>query len=253
MKKKIKKVNAAILIIGNEILSGRTQDKNISFICNWLNNNCGITVLEVRIIPDVEKTIVENVKKLSQKFNYVFTTGGIGPTHDDITSESISEAFNLEYLTHKEAFKILDKYYAKGDFNESRQRMAKMPIGSELILNPMTAAPGFKIKNVYVLPGVPEIMQIMFLELIKRIKKGKPKLVKTINTDLYESKIAIHLKKIQEKYNDSSIGSYPYFNLSAKTGGVNIVVSSWNMSSLQPVVDDIINMINLNGGKSSIV
>ena len=131
--------------------------------------------------------------------------------------------------------------------------MAKMPKGSELILNPMTAAPGFKIKNVYVLPGVPEIMQIMFSELIKMLKKGKPKLVTTINTNLYESKIAIFLSEIQEKYKDSSIGSYPYFNLAAKTGGVNIVVSSWTMSSVQPVVDDIVNMIKLNGGKSSIV
>ena len=243
---------AGIIVIGDEILSGRTQDSNSNFIAKNLINE-GIKLEEVVVIKDEKKTIIDKVVNYSNKYSYVFTTGGIGPTHDDITSESISEAFNLEYLTHKEAFKILDKYYAKGDFNESRQRMAKMPIGSELILNPMTAAPGFKIKNVYVLPGVPEIMQIMFLELIKRIKKGKPKLVKTINTDLYESKIAIHLKKIQEKYNDSSIGSYPYFNLSAKTGGVNIVVSSWNMSSLQPVVDDIINMINLNGGKSSIV
>ncbi len=243
---------AGIIVIGDEILSGRTQDSNSNFIAKNLIKE-GIKLEEVVVIKDEKKTIIDKVVNYSNKYSYVFTTGGIGPTHDDITSESISEAFNLEYLTHKEAFKILDKYYAKGDFNESRQRMAKMPIGSELILNPMTAAPGFKIKNVYVLPGVPEIMQIMFLELIKRIKKGKPKLVKTINTDLYESKIAIHLKKIQEKYNDSSIGSYPYFNLSAKTGGVNIVVSSWNMSSLQPVVDDIINMINLNGGKSSIV
>ena len=111
MKKK--KVNAAILIIGNEILSGRTQDKNIAFLSNWLNLNCGITVLEVRIIPDVEKTIVENIRILSKKFNYVFTTGGIGPTHDDITAKSISKAFNVKYEFHKEAFKILEKYYGK--------------------------------------------------------------------------------------------------------------------------------------------
>ena len=194
---------AGIIVIGDEILSGRTQDSNSNFIAKNLIKE-GIKLEEVVVIKDEKKTIIDKVVNYSNKYSYVFTTGGIGPTHDDITSESISEAFNLEYLTHKEAFKILDKYYAKGDFNESRQRMAKMPIGSELILNPMTAAPGFKIKNVYVLPGVPEIMQIMFLELIKRIKKGKPKLVKTINTDLYESKIAIHLKKIQEKYNDSS-------------------------------------------------
>ena len=131
--------------------------------------------------------------------------------------------------------------------------MAKMPVGSELILNPMTAAPGFKIKNIFVLPGVPEIMQVMFLELIKTLKKGKAKLITTINTNLYESKIAIELKNIQNNYKDASIGSYPYFNLAAKSGGVNIVVSSWTITSLDPIIDDITNMIELKGGKSSIV
>ena len=113
MKKKIKKINAAILIIGNEILSGRTQDKNVAFISNWLNLKCGISVKEVRIIPDHEKTIVKNILLLSKKFNYVFTTGGIGPTHDDITAKSISKAFKLKYEYHKEAYAILEKYYGK--------------------------------------------------------------------------------------------------------------------------------------------
>ena len=243
---------AGIIVIGDEILSGRTQDSNSNFIAKNLLKE-GIKLEEVVVIKDDKKTIIDTVINYSQKYSYVFTTGGIGPTHDDITSESISEAFNLEYEVNKDAFKILDNYYPKGEFNESRQRMAMMPNGSELILNPMTAAPGFNIKNVYVLPGVPEIMQIMFLELIKKLKKGKPKLVITINTNLYESKIAFFLKDIQNKYKDSSIGSYPYFNLAAKTGGVNIVVSSWNMTSVKPIVDDIVNMIKLNGGKSSIV
>ena len=243
---------AGIIVIGDEILSGRTQDSNSNFIAKNLLNE-GIKLEEVVVIKDDKKTIIDRVINYSEKYSYVFTTGGIGPTHDDITSESISEAFNLEYQVNKDAFKILDNYYPKGEFNESRQRMAMMPNGSELILNPMTAAPGFNIKNVYVLPGVPEIMQIMFLELIKKLKKGKPKLVITINTNLYESKIAFFLKDIQNKYKDSSIGSYPYFNLAAKTGGVNIVVSSWNMTSVKPIVDDIVNMIKLNGGKSSIV
>ena len=243
---------AGIIVIGDEILSGRTQDSNSNFIAKNLLKE-GIKLEEVVVIKDDKKTIIDTVINYSQKYSYVFTTGGIGPTHDDITSESISEAFNLEYQINKDAFKILDNYYPKGEFNESRQRMAMMPNGSELILNPMTAAPGFNIKNVYVLPGVPEIMQIMFLELIKKLKKGKPKLVITINTNLYESKIAFFLKDIQNKYKDSSIGSYPYFNLVAKTGGVNIVVSSWNMTSVKPIVDDIVNMIKLNGGKSSIV
>ncbi|OUW96685.1 MAG: hypothetical protein CBD97_00810 [Pelagibacteraceae bacterium TMED237] len=243
---------AAIIVIGDEILSGRTHDTNSNYIAKKLIEE-GIKLEEVVVIKDDKKTIIDKVKNYSEKYSYVFTTGGIGPTHDDITSESISEAFNLKYELNEDAYRILNNYYPKGEFNESRQRMAKMPSGSELILNPMTAAPGFKVKNVYVLPGVPEIMEKMFLELVKKIKKGNPKLVITIHTNLYESKIAIFLKDIQYKYKESSIGSYPYFNLATKTGGVNIVVSSWKMTSVQPIVDDIVDMIKLNGGKSSIV
>ena len=168
MKKNNKKVNAAILIIGNEILSGRTQDTNSNYIAKKLLE-AGIKLEEVIVIQDDKKTIIENVLTYSSRYSYVFTTGGIGPTHDDITSESISEAFNLQYETNKMAFEILENYYPKGEFNESRQRMAKMPFGSQLILNPMTAAPGFIVKNIYVLPGVPEIMQVMFEELLKKI------------------------------------------------------------------------------------
>ena len=165
MRKNNKKVNAAILIIGNEILSGRTQDKNVGFISNWLNSKCGISVSEVRIIPDVEKTIIENVKLLSKKFNYVFTTGGIGPTHDDITSQSIAKAFKLKYDFNKEAFRILEKYYSKKKFNDGRKKMAKMPKGAKLIYNPSSAAPGFMIRNVLSLPGVPSILNSMIENL----------------------------------------------------------------------------------------
>ena len=243
---------AGIIVIGDEILSGRTQDTNSNFIADKLTKE-GIKLEEILVIQDVKEIIKKNVINFSSKYSYVFTTGGIGPTHDDITSESISEAFQLNCETNIQAFEILNNYYPEGEFNESRQRMAKMPVGSELILNPMTAAPGFKIKNIFVLPGVPEIMQVMFLELIKTLKKGKAKLITTINTNLYESKIAIELKNIQSNYKDASIGSYPYFNLAAKSGGVNIVVSSWSINSLDPIIDDITNMIELKGGKSSIV
>jgi len=243
---------AGVIVIGDEILSGRTQDTNSNFIADKLTKE-GIKLEEILVIQDVKEIIKENVINFSSKYSYVFTTGGIGPTHDDITSESISEAFQLNCETNIQAFEILNNYYPEGEFNESRQRMAKMPVGSELILNPMTAAPGFKIKNIFVLPGVPEIMQVMFLELIKTLKKGKAKLITTINTNLYESKIAIELKNIQNNYKDASIGSYPYFNFAAKSGGVNIVVSSWSITSLDPIIDDITNMIELKGGKSSIV
>ena len=125
MKKKNKKVNAAILIIGNEILSGRTQDKNVAFISNWLNLKCGISVNEVRIIPDLKKVIINNILELSKNFNYVFTTGGIGPTHDDITAKSISEAFKIQYEFHEEAYKILENYYGKSKFNDGRKKNGK--------------------------------------------------------------------------------------------------------------------------------
>ena len=190
MKKKTKKVNAAILIIGNEILSGRTQDKNIAFISNWLNSNCGIIVNEVRIIPDVEKTIVINVRHLSKKFNYVFTTGGIGPTHDDITAQSIAKAFNLKYNFHKEAYKILENYYGKKKFNDGRKKMAKMPNGSKLIYNPSSAAPGFKTRNVLSLPGVPSILKSMIENCKKYLIKGSKVHSRTINLFTVESNIS---------------------------------------------------------------
>ena len=145
MKKAKIKITAAILVIGNEVLSGRTQDLNVSFISNWLNVNCGISISEVRIIPDIEKKIIFNVLDLSKKFKYVFTTGGIGPTHDDITSLSVAKALNIKYMSNAEAFSILENYYGKKNFNTPRKKMAKMPAGSNSLYNPSSPAPGFKI------------------------------------------------------------------------------------------------------------
>ena len=243
---------AGILIIGDEILSGRTKDTNANFIANNLTSS-GIKLEEIRVIQDEKKNIIDSVKFFSETYNYVFTTGGIGPTHDDITSESISEAFNKKYEINKEAFNILKKYYPEGEFNKSRQRMTMMPKDAQLIYNPMTAAPGFILKNVFVLPGVPKIMEVMLINVLKNLKKGKPKKITTINTNLYESKIAPSLKDIQKNYQECSIGSYPYFNFLSKTGGVNIVISSWTMSSLDEIEKEIIGMIKLNGGNYSIV
>ncbi len=242
--------SAGIIVIGDEILSGRTKDTNSNFIANHLIKS-GIKLVEIRIIEDKEAIIIDTVRQFNKKYDYVFTTGGIGPTHDDITSESIAKAFNKKYEFHSEAFKILKQYYPEGEFNEGRQRMAKMPSGVDLIYNPLTVAPGFKIENVFVLPGVPEIMQKMFLELLENLKKGSPKKILTINTNLYESTIAIFLNEIQNKYSGCSIGSYPYFNFIEKKGGVNIVVSSWTMESLEDVALDLQNMIRLKGGKST--
>ena len=173
MNNKSNKVNAAIIIIGNEILSGRTQDENLAYISKWLNAQ-GVQVKEARIVPDLENEIINNINELRKKFNYIFTTGGIGPTHDDITAKSIAKAFNLKYEFHKEAFAILEKYYKPGEFNESRQKMAKMPSNARLIFNPSSGAPGFIVENVFCLPGIPSILQTMLDDLKNEILGGKP-------------------------------------------------------------------------------
>ena len=240
MKKKKKNVNAAILIIGNEILSGRTQDKNIAFLSNWLNHNCGIIVSEVRIIPDVEKIIVKNIRFLSKEFNYVFTTGGIGPTHDDITAYSIAKAFKIKYGFHKEAYKILERYYGKRKFNDGRKKMAKMPIKAKLIYNPSSAAPGFITKNVFSLPGVPSILNSMIENCKKYLVKGLKVHSMTININTVESNISKQLGVIQKKYKDSvDIGSYPFFRLGKI--GVSVVSRSTSKIDLAKVKKDLIS------------
>tara|TARA_X000001036_G_scaffold381783_1_gene374071 strand:+ start:2119 stop:2877 length:759 start_codon:yes stop_codon:yes gene_type:complete len=244
MKKKNKKVNAAILIIGNEILSGRTQDKNVAFISNWLNSKCGISVEEVRIIPDVEKTIVKNVLHLSKKFNYVFTTGGIGPTHDDITAKSISKAFNVKYEYHKEAYSILEKYYGKIKFNDGRKKMSKMPRTSKLIYNPSSAAPGFITKNVLTLPGVPSILNSMIENCKNYLTKGSKVYSKTLSLYTVESNIAKKLGLIQKKYKKIvDIGSYPFFRLGKV--GVSVVIRSTSKDKLKKANKDLLQLINL--------
>tara|TARA_B100000287_G_scaffold382033_1_gene386815 strand:+ start:298 stop:1050 length:753 start_codon:yes stop_codon:yes gene_type:complete len=218
-----KEIIAAIIIIGNEVLSGRTKDLNTSTLSIWLNS-IGISVQEVRVIPDIKKVIVNTVNELRDNFNYVFTTGGIGPTHDDITAESISEAFSLEYGFHKEAFSILEKYYEPGEFNEGRQKMAKMPTTAKLILNPSSGAPGFYVKNVFCLPGVPSILKSMIGGLNNVLIGGDPILSKTINLRTYESEIAKSLTNVQDSNKDVEIGSYPFFRQGKL--GVSIVLRS---------------------------
>tara|TARA_B100001093_G_scaffold466979_1_gene485821 strand:+ start:1291 stop:2049 length:759 start_codon:yes stop_codon:yes gene_type:complete len=244
MKKKIKKVNAAILIIGNEILSGRTQDKNILFLANWLNSKCGISVNEVRIIPDIEKIIIRNILYLSKKFRYVFTTGGIGPTHDDITAQSISKAFKLKYEFHKEAYAILEKYYGKKNFNDGRKKMAKMPKSAKLIYNPSSAAPGFITKNVLSLPGVPSIMNSMIENCKIYLTKGAQIYSKTINLYTVESNISKRLGEIQKKYKKNvEIGSYPFFRLGKI--GVAIVTRSVYLMKLKKINIELLKLAKI--------
>ena len=235
------KVNAAILIIGNEILSGRTQDTNTSTLATWLNS-IGVKVGEVRVIPDIEKTIIDTINLLKKNYDYVFTTGGIGPTHDDITAESISKAFGLKYEIHQEAFKILEAYYKKGEFNEGRQKMVWMPQNANLILNPTSGAPGFNVENVFCLPGVPSILKSMLGGLKNRIVGGEPILSKTISLRTVESEIAKSLTKVQENNQDVEIGSYPFFQ--AGKLGVSIVIRSEDQSKIDSCNSQILKFVN---------
>jgi len=235
------KVNAAILIIGNEILSGRTQDTNTSTLANWLNS-IGVKVNEVRVIPDIEKKIVDTLRELKKRNNYVFTTGGIGPTHDDITAASVSKAFGLKYEIHKEAYKILEAYYKPGEFNEGRQKMVWMPENAELILNPTSGAPGFSVENVFCLPGVPSILKSMLGGLKNRIVGGEPILSHTISLRTVESEIADSLSSVQDNNKDVEIGSYPFFH--AGKLGVSIVLRSTNKSKIDYCKTEILKFVN---------
>ena len=234
------KVNAAILVIGNEILSGRTQDTNTSTLALWLNS-IGVKVQEVRIVPDIEKRIVDTLNFLRKQNDYVFTTGGIGPTHDDITAKSVSKAFGIKYEIHKEAFKILEAYYKPGEFNEGRQKMVWMPENANLILNPTSGAPGFNLENVFCLPGVPSILKSMLGGLTNKIVGGKPILSLTISLKTVESEIAESLKKVQTENNDVEIGSYPFFQ--AGKLGVSIVIRSEDQKKIDTCNSQILKFV----------
>ena len=240
MKKANKKLNASIVIIGNEILSGRTQDINVLNISNWLNK-LGVKLEEVRIIPDVETIIIKTINEIRKKFKYVFTTGGIGPTHDDITSKSIAKAFKVKYCYNPEAFKILKNYYEKGKFNIGRKKMAKTPKNATLIYNPSSAAPGFYMQNVYCLPGVPSILKSMLGGLNNKIIGGNKILSKTLSLRTVESEISIPLEKVQNKYKNLEIGSYPFFQQGKI--GVSLVMRSDNAKLIEKCLSDIIKFV----------
>ena len=238
--KKNTKVNAAILIIGNEILSGRTQDTNTSTLAKWLNS-IGVQITEVRIIRDIEKEIINTLNFLRTNNDYVFTTGGIGPTHDDITAQSVAKAFDVSYEVHKEAYKILEAYYKPGEFNKGRQKMVWMPKNAKLILNPTSGAPGFSIENVFCLPGVPSILKSMLGGLKNDIVGGKPILSHTISLRTVESEIADSLTRVQDKNKDVEIGSYPFFQ--AGKLGVSIVIRSEDQSKIDICNSQILDFI----------
>ena len=236
-------VSATIIIIGNEILSGRTKDINTSTIATWLNK-LGVRVQEVRVIPDIEEVIVKTINEVRKKNTYVFTTGGIGPTHDDITAVSISKAFRLKYEINKEAFKILEAYYKPGEFNEGRQKMAWTPANAKLILNPTSGAPGFIVENVFCLPGVPSILRSMLGGLKNKISGGKPIISHTINLRTVESEIAKSLTLVQDNNKDVEIGSYPFFK--ANKLGVAVVIRSVDQSKIDICNSQILDFVNKN-------
>ena len=237
----MKKITAAIIIIGNEILSGRTQDTNTQTLAIWLNS-IGVIISEVSVIPDKEEIIINTVNTLRAKNNYVFTTGGIGPTHDDITALSISKAFGLNYEIHDKAYKILESYYKPGEFNKGRQKMVWMPSKAKLILNPTSGAPGFIVENVYCLPGVPSILKSMIGGLKHEIVGGDPIISKTISLRTVESNIADSLTNVQKDNEDVEIGSYPFFQ--AGKLGVSIVIRSEKIKKLENCYSQIVKFIN---------
>ena len=222
-------MKASLIIIGNEILSGRTQDKNLSYLANWLNE-IGIQLSEVRVIRDEEEIIVETVNHLRSVYDYVFTTGGIGPTHDDITSLCIAKAFGVELEVNSGALSILKEYYKDGELTDARMKMTMMPKGSELIENPISRAPGFKMENVFILAGIPSIMQGMLEGARKYLKGGDIVKSKSIDVFTPESTVADVLTNLQKKYSDVEIGSYPFSR--DNRFGTSLVMRSSNLSTL---------------------
>ncbi|MEO9528117.1 competence/damage-inducible protein A [Roseibium sp.] len=229
-------VTAAFLVIGDEILSGRTKDKNIGFLADYLTS-LGIDLKEVRIVPDEKPEIVAAVNSLRNRYDYVFTSGGIGPTHDDITAECIAEAFGVPLNLDSRAVAILETHYPPGQFTPARQRMARIPEGAELIENKVSKAPGFRIGNVHVMAGVPSIMQAMMDAIASTLKTGTKMLSETVAADMPESRIAERLAAIQDAHPHTLIGSYPRATDGKFT--TQIVIRSRDEAILQAAVRDV--------------
>jgi len=240
-------VTAAILVIGDEILSGRTQDTNIAAIAKFLGPK-GIRVAEVRIVPDVEEEIVSAVNHLRGRYQYVFTTGGIGPTHDDITADAIARAFGTGISHHPEAVRRLEAHYSHtpGMLNEARMRMARIPHGATLVDNPVSKAPGFEIGNVFVMAGVPLIMAAMLESIGPKLTGGAPLLSVTVGSSVPEGVLADGLRIIAETESDVSIGSYPFFK--GQRYGTSLVLRSQDAGRLRAVAARVAGLIESLGG-----
>jgi molybdenum cofactor synthesis domain-containing protein len=238
---------ACLLVIGNEVLSGRTRDANVQFLATRLGE-IGIPLREVRIIPDVPATIIAAVNETRATYDHVFTTGGIGPTHDDITSECVAAAFGVPWEPHPDAWARMERHYAPGEFNAARQRMATMPRGAALIDNAISIAPGFTIGNVHVLAGVPRIMQAMFESLAPTLEGGPPIASRTVHADgVMEGRIAEGLADIQRRWPALDIGSYPYYRMGG--GGVALVAKGVDAAAVDAAAHDITALLRAIGSK----
>src|SRR5215831_16243408 len=238
-------VTGCVLIIGNEILSGRTPDANLVFLARGLTE-LGIRLREARVIADDTGVIVSTVNEVRGVFDYVFTTGGIGPTHDDITAQCIADAFGVALIVHPEARRLLESHYPPGQLNEARLRMAMVPEGAVLLPNPISRAPGFQIGNVFVLPGVPSIMQGIFEQLKYRLVGGDKVLSRSISCQLAEGTLAKDLADLQERYQDIEIGSYPYFRRG--DFGVTLVLRGTERERLAAATDELKVLVRSLGG-----
>jgi molybdenum cofactor synthesis domain-containing protein len=242
-----KTVTACIVVIGNEILSGRTRDSNIQYLATELGT-LGVRVMECRIIPDIEDTIVATINEVRKEFDYVFTTGGIGPTHDDITADSIAKAFGVGISEHREAVARMAKHY--GDpalFTPARRRMARVPHGGVLVDNPVSVAPGFQMENVFTFAGIPKVAEAMFQSMKHRLVGGEPVLSRTVRTNLPEGIIAEPLGKLQQRYGDLDIGSYPAFRNGQPS--VSLVLRGTDDARLRAAVVELMDTIRAMNGE----
>ncbi|WP_426956197.1 competence/damage-inducible protein A [Muricoccus radiodurans] len=240
---------AALLIIGNEVLSGRTQDANLKFIATRLGE-LGIPLREVRVIPDVPETIIGTVNAVRAAFTYVFTTGGIGPTHDDITSECVARAFGVPWEVHEPSRAIMEADYARRNppvaMNAARLRMATLPRGAEPILCSETSAPGFRMENVFVMAGVPRIMRSMFEVIAPTLQRGTPVQSRTLHANgLLEGQIAAALEAVQARHPALDIGSYPYYREGGN--GVALVAKGTDAAALDAAAAEIAELIRADG------
>ena len=241
-------ITAAVLVIGDEILSGRTPDTNSNSIAKFLGS-LGIDLKEIRVVADVEAEIVAALNALRARYTYVFTTGGIGPTHDDITADAVARAFSVGIDYHPEALEMLAARFKPGEFNEMRRRMARIPTGASLVKNSVSTAPGFQIENVFVMAGVPMIMQAMLLELAPRLTRGTVVHAVTISAAIGEGTIAAALAQLQREHATVAIGSYPAFG----PGGVSVqlVVRGRAVAEVEKAAQEIEEIVRAAGAEPS--